>query len=95
MGFKTPIGDKVAYVKAQPQTRRHACHWPSCTTQVSPAMWGCRRHWYALPQPIRQRIWRAYSPGQEKSLTPSREYVEVAREARDWILANHPPPADA
>jgi hypothetical protein len=29
-------------------------------------------------------------PGQEKTLTPSRAYVEAAQKVRTWILANAP-----
>ena len=76
---------KAAYVRAQPQTRAHTCHWPGCERQVPPAMWGCRAHWYTLPQPIRNAIWRAYKPGQEVTLTPSNAYIAAAKEAQEWI----------
>lgn len=85
------VGQKAEYVKAQPQTRKHHCHWPECGAQVPPAMWGCRKHWYMLPIVLRNRIWHCYSPGQEKNLTPSREYVAAARQVQDAIkfyLAN-------
>jgi hypothetical protein len=38
-----------------------------------------------LPRSLQQRIWRAYQPGQETTLTPSREYVEAARAVQEWI----------
>jgi hypothetical protein len=44
-----------------------------------------------LPADIRTRIWRTFRPGQEQTKTPSREYVEAARAAQDWIAANYPP----
>ena len=77
---------KAEYVKRQPQTRNHTCHWPGCKRQVPPAMWGCREHWFALPADIRARIWRCYRPGQEKDMRPSSEYLEAAKAAQDWIL---------
>lgn len=77
--------DKAAYVKRQKQTRDHHCHWPGCEKQVPPAMWGCREHWFALPKNLRDRIWAAYKPGQEKTMTPSREYVLAARAVQEWI----------
>jgi hypothetical protein len=40
-----------------------------------------------LPRALRNKIWAAYRPGQENDLSPSRRYVEVAREVREWILA--------
>lgn len=82
------ITEKVIHVKAARQNRRHGCHWPGCDKQVPPAMWGCRKHWYRLPQGLRNKIWAAYRPGQEDTLTPSRRYVEVAREVQDWIKQN-------
>jgi hypothetical protein len=87
----TSVASKATYVKAQPQTRNHECHWPGCREPVPPAMWGCRRHWYALPKDLRDRIWRAYRPGQEIDLTPSAAYIAVAREAQAWIAKNVPP----
>jgi len=81
----TSINEKVAHVKRAGQTRAHECHWPGCTAQVPPAMWGCKRHWYALPAAIRRKIWLTYRPGQEATMTPSRAYVEAAREAQAWI----------
>jgi len=76
---------QVAHIKAAGQFRNHSCHWPGCSVHVPPAKWGCRRHWYALPAPVRARIWRAYQIGQERSGRPSAEYVAAAREAQDWI----------
>lgn len=86
----TTLGDKVNYVKRQRQTRDHTCHWPGCAAQVPPALWGCRRHWYMLPKHLRNKIWETFQPRQEVSLTPSRSYVEAAREVQAWIRANYP-----
>jgi hypothetical protein len=81
------IGEKVRHVKSAQQDRRHECHWPGCARQVAPARWGCAPHWYALPIELRQRIWNAYRPGQEKDARPSREYIEAARDVQEWIAA--------
>lgn len=81
---------KVAYVKKQSQFRNHHCHWPGCEEQVPPAKWGCYRHWMLLPKRLRDAIWAAYKPGQEKTMMrPSREYVRVAQEVQDWIRSNY------
>jgi hypothetical protein len=77
--------DKFKYVKAQGQNRKHHCHWPGCNTQVPPAMWGCKKHWFALPMNLRNKIWAAYVPGQEIDRTPSPAYIEAAKEVQDWI----------
>jgi hypothetical protein len=86
----TPIGAKVAHIKTAGQTRDHACHWPGCTSQVPPALWGCRVHWYKLPQELRTRIWRTYRIGQERDGRPSAEYLKVALEIQQWIRTNYP-----
>lgn len=91
-GLGSPVGSKAAYVKSQRQTRNHECHWPGCTTQVPPAMWGCKAHWFRLPPDLRSRIWTAYRPGQEKDLNPSESYMDVAREVQDWIRRFGGPP---
>ncbi len=77
--------DKVAYIKFQPQSRNHTCHWPGCDKQCPPAMWGCKPHWFRLPRVLRNKIWGAYVPGQERRMDPSDDYLVVAREVQDWI----------
>lgn len=79
------LSEKVAHVRGQGQTRKHECHWPGCEVQVSPAKWGCPNHWFQLPKRIRDAIWRAYDPGQERRLDPSAAYMRAAREAQEWI----------
>lgn len=77
---------KADHVRAAGQTREHTCHWPGCTKQVPPAMWGCRRHWFLLPAAIRNAIWRAYQPGQEDNLARvSEDYLAAAEAAQTWI----------
>lgn len=72
------------------KTGTHTCHWTGCDKAVPPAMWGCKTHWFSLPQHIRSQIWLTYKPGQEISKTPSREYLEAAKAAEEWIRENHP-----
>ena len=76
---------KAGYVRSQPQTRNHHCHWPGCDNEVPPAMWGCKKHWFKLPSILRAKIWRTYLPGQEVTMTPSAEYIAVAKEVQEWI----------
>ena len=87
------VGQKADHVRgeiASGRTAGHHCHWPGCETRCAPAAWGCKKHWYMLPQALRNKVWRAYRPGQEATKTPSRDYVAVAREVQNWIIANHP-----
>ncbi|MBX3605327.1 MAG: hypothetical protein KF788_08650 [Piscinibacter sp.] len=69
----------------------HTCHWPGCGKAVPPKLWGCKACWFKLPKHLRDRIWSTYVPGQEVTKTPSREYLEAARDVQAWIAANHPP----
>lgn len=80
--------NKAKYVAAQRQTREHICHWPGCRKQVPPAQWGCKRHWFMLPQNLRDAIWAAYRPGQERNLTPSKFYLDTAHRVEKWIQQN-------
>jgi hypothetical protein len=79
------MNDKADHVRSQPQTRNHTCHWPGCDRQVSPAMWGCKPHWFQLPKNLRSLIWATYEIGQEVSMTPSPEYLAAARRVQEWI----------
>lgn len=85
------MGDKADYVRSQRQSRNHTCHWPACDTQVPPAMWGCKPHWFKLPKRLRDLIWATYEIGQEVSMTPSDEYLDAAHQVQEWIEANYPP----
>lgn len=82
------LKQKVAHVASAGQTRDHKCHWPDCNKQVPPAMWGCKRHWFRLPRPLRKKIWDAYRPGQEEDMAPNAAYLAVAREVQRWIAVN-------
>lgn len=84
------IKQKANHVRAAKQDRYHMCHWPGCKELVPPAKWGCKNHWFKLPLHLRNRIWAAYRIGQENTLTPSRKYVTIACETRDWIEENYP-----
>jgi hypothetical protein len=48
-------------------------------------MWGCKQHWFKLPKQLRDAIWETYVPGQEVDMSPSSEYLAVARAVDDWI----------
>lgn len=80
--------NKKEYVRRQGQTRYHTCHWIGCEAQCPPSQWGCRAHWFKLPKRLRDKIWGAYVPSQERRLDPSQAYITVAHEVQDWIKAN-------
>jgi len=63
----------------------HHCHWDGCKREVPPKLWGCKEHWFKLPKPLRDAIWKEYRPGQEITKTPSARYVAVAILVQAWI----------
>lgn len=38
----------------------HICPKPECGAEVMDEMFACKKHWFELPRPIRDEIWRAY-----------------------------------
>lgn len=63
---------------------KHTCHWPGCTVEVPPKLWGCKPHWFTLPKRLRDKIWATYVPGQEIRKDPSEAYLKVADEVEAW-----------
>lgn len=61
----------------------HTCHANGCKLPVPPAMFMCRRHWYALRKPLRDAIWAEYRRGQEVTKTPSLRYLAV----QNWAIS--------
>jgi hypothetical protein len=67
-------------------TAPHLCHHPACDREVPPRLLACRSHWYALPTPLRDRIWATYRPGQEFDTSPSRAYLTAMDTCiRHWL----------
>lgn len=64
----------------------HACHHPSCTTEIPPRLYACRAHWFMLPAGIKMAILHTYKPGQEITKTPSAEYLKATKLAKAWYL---------
>jgi len=63
----------------------HKCLWPGCDKAVCKSMWGCRAHWYALPNDIRAWIGRTYRGGVLRGDHPSRNWREAHAAALVWI----------
>lgn len=59
----------------------HDCHATGCSAIVPPAMFACKRHWFMVPKPLRDRVWATYRPGQEDDKRPSRAYLLAAKDA--------------
>ncbi len=65
----------------------HTCHATGCKTRVPPEMFMCKKHWFSLPKPMRDAIWRTYRPGQCDDWNITHEYAEAARDAVRFIAA--------
>lgn len=53
----------------------HTCHAPGCNRLIPPRMFACTGHWFALPNKMRDAIWREYREGQEIDKRPSVRYL--------------------
>ncbi|WP_233854248.1 hypothetical protein [Paraburkholderia sp. HD33-4] len=62
----------------------HRCPWPGCTEQVSETNWGCRAHWYRLPNNLRAWIGRAYRIGIENGTHPTQSWRRAHTAALAW-----------
>lgn len=38
----------------------HECPYPGCQQRVPFEQLACRRHWYMVPKPLRDALWRAW-----------------------------------
>lgn len=63
----------------------HLCHAVDCSERIPPKLLMCGRHWYMVPQGLRREVWRAYRPGQEVDKAPSQEWIDVARQAINFV----------
>ena len=63
----------------------HTCHAIDCTKKVPPKMLMCRRHWYMVDKPLRDKVWETYIAEQEITKNPSHEYLYAAREAIECV----------
>lgn len=59
----------------------HRCHATGCTTPVPAVMFMCKSHWFLVPKPMRDRIWKTYREGQCDDMNPSDAYCEAAKAA--------------
>jgi len=60
---------------------QHLCHAIDCNIRVPANRLMCAPHWFMVPRILRTEVWRTYRPGQERDKSPSRAYLDAAREA--------------
>lgn len=72
----------------------HHCHATDCQASVPPEMLMCRRHWFMVPRPLRNRVWSTYRPGQCDDMNPSADYCRAAKAAVVAVAEQEGRPAD-
>ena len=60
----------------------HLCNWPDCRRPVPHDMWGCRSHWFTLPQEHRNAILEAWRFGHGRL---SQKWIDANNAALEWI----------
>ena len=45
----------------------------------------CRRHWYMVDKPLRDKVWEEYQPGQEINKNPTCGYLLAAQGAIECV----------
>lgn len=63
-------------------TDTHECPVDGCEIQVEHEHLMCRKHWFMVPKPLRDQVWRAWQGWQDGKVSGS-EYIE----ARDQAIA--------
>jgi len=61
-------------------TYTHECPADGCEIQVEREHLMCREHWFLVPKPLRDQIWRAWREW-ENGRGSSAEYIEARDEA--------------
>lgn len=57
-----------------------------CRVAVPARMLMCKPHWFALPRPMRDRVWDLYRPGQEMGDPPPTDaYYDHIRACVDYF----------
>lgn len=72
---------------------KHHCHAHKCTIETGPSLFMCPFHWRMLPSVYQEAILMAYKSGQERTKTPSPEYMKAAHSAK-LCLAEREYPED-
>lgn len=71
---------------------QHLCHAVDCNERIPPNLLMCGPHWYVVPATLRTLIWRAYRPGQSVDQPPSQEWIDVARQAINYVAVKEGKP---
>jgi hypothetical protein len=56
----------------------HDCPGPGCERQVPSSQLACSRHWYQVPEPLRQAVYRAWNRGKGTGTAEHRQAMLAA-----------------
>lgn len=56
----------------------HRCPGPDCGRIVAWYAVACRRHWYQVPKPLRDRVWAAWGDGEGANTDEHIDAVQAA-----------------
>ena len=59
----------------------YICHAIGCTKPCKPTELMDKAHWQMVPLPLRQAVWAAYQPGQERTKRVTWAYLQTAARA--------------
>jgi hypothetical protein len=59
-------------------SRSGRCPVPGCGEQIDPSRLMCRRDWYAIPRPLRDRVWATWRSGSDALGAEHQEAVRLA-----------------
>lgn len=76
-------------------SRHHTCHALACERNVPPRMHMCKHHWSMVPRDKQRALWAAYKPGQERTMSPSVEYLHAAAACVRAVAEAEGQPPDA
>lgn len=79
--------DEALKTRSRPVTVFHTrCRWPGCECDARVAWYGCAVHWFRIPRLLRDRLVRAFRPGQEERPgSASLAWREADAEIQRWI----------
>ena len=75
-----PPGDKNQE-RSEASLPPHTCHALECTVEIPPHLLMCKRHWMAVPVPLRRAVLITYRPGQERTKVTSVAWRQAAARA--------------
>ncbi len=56
----------------------HRCPGPECSANVPDDVLACRVHWYQVPRPIRNAVYRAWKRGEGAGSSEHRQAMALA-----------------